>query len=165
VGLAIDSSTAALRRAARAHPRAAAIGWDLTERWPVRDGTAGVVLNVFAPRNAAEYARVLRRDGRLLVVVPGPGHLGELVDRLGLIGVDVAKPARLAATLDPLFELVGEKAVGYHVDLTRHQARWVVAMGPNAWHLSADLLAGGVAGLPELTRVRVDAVLKSYRPR
>jgi 23S rRNA (guanine745-N1)-methyltransferase len=165
VGLALDSSVAALRRAARVHQRAAAIGWDVTERWPVRDGAAGVVLNVFAPRNAAEYARVLRRDGRLLVVVPGPGHLGELVDRLGLIGVDAAKPARLAATLDPFFELVGEKAVGYHVDLTRDQVRAAVAMGPNAWHLSADVLAERVAGLPELTRVGVDAVLKCYRPR
>ena len=108
---------------------------------------------------------MLRRDGHLLVVVPGPGHLAELVAGLGLIGVDAAKPARLAVTLDPFFESVDEKAVGYDLDLTRDQVRAAVAMGPNAWHLSAGVLAERVAGLPELTRVRVDAVLKSYRPR
>jgi 23S rRNA (guanine745-N1)-methyltransferase len=164
-GVAVDSSAAALRRAARAHARAAAVGWDLREPLPLRDAVAGVVLDVFAPRNPAEYARVLRADGALLVVVPGPTHLAELVAALGLIGVDAAKPARLAATLDPLFESIGDKVIGYHVDLTRDQVRAAVAMGPNAWHLSADVLAERVAGLPKRTRVTVDAVLKCYRHR
>jgi 23S rRNA (guanine745-N1)-methyltransferase len=165
VGLAVDSSAAAVRRAARVHPRAAAVGWDLTERLPLRAATAGIVLNVFAPRNAAEYARVLRPEGHLLVVVPGPGHLGELVERLSLIGVDAAKPERLAATLDPFFDPVGDHPVDYHVDLTREQVRAVVAMGPNAAHLPPELLAERVARLPELSRVQVDAHVRDYRRR
>jgi 23S rRNA (guanine745-N1)-methyltransferase len=165
VGLAIDSSVSALRRAARVHPRAAALGWDLTEPLPLRDAAAGIVLNVFAPRNAAEYARVLRPDGHLLVVVPGPGHLGELVESLDLIGVDAAKPERLAATLEPFFEPVGDHPVAYHLELTRDQVRSVVAMGPNAAHLSGEVLAGRVAHLPERSRVRVDAHVRAYRRR
>ena len=34
------------------------------------DAAAGVLLNVFAPRNGAEFRRVLRADGVLLVVTP-----------------------------------------------------------------------------------------------
>jgi 23S rRNA (guanine745-N1)-methyltransferase len=143
----------------------AAVGWDLREPLPVRDAAAGVVLNVFAPRNAVEYARVLRPDGLLVVVVPGPGHLAELVTALGLIRVDAAKPARLAATLDPFFAGLGERPVSYDLQLTREQVRAAVAMGPNAWHVPADVLADRVAALPELNRVRVEAELRCYRPR
>ena len=67
-GLAVDVSKPALRRAAQAHPRAAAIRADLWRRLPVSDGVAALILNVFAPRNGPEYHRVLRPDGLLLVV-------------------------------------------------------------------------------------------------
>src|SRR6185503_17875502 len=65
-GIALDVSKPALRRAARAHPRAAAVGCDAWGPLPLRDHVAGAVLNVFAPRNAAEIARVLAPDGAAL---------------------------------------------------------------------------------------------------
>src|SRR3954465_6496634 len=83
-GLALDVSGPAVRRAARAHPRAAAAvggpwrggagraGGGAWGGLPVRDGCADVVVNVFAPRNGAEFHRVLRPDGVLLVVTPDP---------------------------------------------------------------------------------------------
>lgn len=163
LGLALDSSAAALRRAARVHPRAMAVGWDLREPLPVRDEAAGVVLNVFAPRNGSEYARVLRGDGRLVVVVPGPAHLRELVVGLGLIGVDAAKADRLAASLHPWFQAVDEHPVGHRMQLTRDQVRAAVAMGPNAWHVGADELAARVAQLPEVSAVSVEASVRTYR--
>lgn len=164
-GLALDSSAAALRRAARAHPRAVAVGWDLREPWPVRDGVAGLVLNVFAPRNAAEFARVLRPDGALLVVVPGPDHLDPLVDALGLINVDVLKPIRLAATLDPRFVAVSEHRVAGTAMLGRDEIRAVVAMGPNAKHFDDVTLRERIGGLAESTEVTVDIRVRCYRPR
>ena len=42
---------------------------------PVSDGSADAVVNVFAPCAEAEYSRVLRVGGRLLVVYAGPDHL------------------------------------------------------------------------------------------
>ena len=74
-GLALDVSKPALRRAARAHPRAAAVGCDAWGPLPLRDGVADAVLNVFAPRNAAEIARVLRPDGARADRDAGAGHL------------------------------------------------------------------------------------------
>jgi 23S rRNA (guanine745-N1)-methyltransferase len=62
-GICLDASTPALKWAARAHPRAAAIGADAWKRWPLATNSASTVLNVFAPRNAAETRRVLSAAG------------------------------------------------------------------------------------------------------
>src|SRR5205085_2362216 len=79
--------------AARAHPRALAVVADAWRRLPVRNGVLDRVLVTFAPRNGPETARVLRPDGRLVVVTPAPDHLRELVGALGLLRVDPDKPA------------------------------------------------------------------------
>ncbi len=102
-GLVIDSSVAAVRRAAKAHPQAAAVAWNVWERWPLEDGSAHLVLDVFAPRNADEFHRVLRRDGALLVVTPAPDHLAEVREVARLIGVDERKPERLDKALAARF--------------------------------------------------------------
>jgi 23S rRNA (guanine745-N1)-methyltransferase len=164
-GLAIDSSAPALRRAARCHPRARAVGWDLREPLPVADGCIGLLLNVFAPRNGAEYARVLRPDGALLVVTPGPGHLGELIGPLGLISVDAHKPARLAAALDRWFAPVSARRLTAPMALSRDAVRAVVAMGPNAHHVDPDRLAGRVATLREPVAVTLEVDVAVSRPR
>ena len=49
VGVVLDSSGYAARRAARAHPRALAVVADSWARWPVRDAALDRVLVVFAP--------------------------------------------------------------------------------------------------------------------
>lgn len=163
-GLAVDSSSAALKRAARAHPRAAAIGWDLREPLPLRDASAGLVLNVFAPRNAEEYARVLRSDGSLLVLTPAPDHLAEVIEPLGLIRVDADKAARLAAALEPHFAPVTQVAVRYRVTLPRQAVGTLVAMGPNAHHVFALELERRLAGLPEEVDLTVSVLIARHRP-
>ena len=74
----------------------------------MRDGAVDRVLVVFAPRNGPEIARVLRPDGRLVVVTPAADHLGELVGPLGLLRVDPDKADRLAASLEPHLRPVGD---------------------------------------------------------
>lgn len=63
-GACLDLSVPALRRAARAHPRAAALGADVWQPLPLADRSAVLVLSIFGPRNAAETSRILtpRRD-------------------------------------------------------------------------------------------------------
>jgi 23S rRNA (guanine745-N1)-methyltransferase len=164
-GLAVDSSAPALRRAARCHPRASAIGWDLREPLPLADGCAGLVLNVFAPRNGSEYARVLRADGALSVVTPGPGHLAELIGPLGLVSVDPDKPARLAASLDPWFALSTTRHVMSSMCLSHTAAGAVVGMGPNAHHVESGELAARLAALPEPIEVTLEVDVAVYGPR
>ncbi len=95
-GACLDLSVPALRRAARAHPRAAALGADVWRPLPLADRSAALVLSVFGPRNAAETGRILSPEGTLLIVAPGPGHLRELQRPLGMISIDRRKAQRLA---------------------------------------------------------------------
>jgi len=142
VGLALDSSKAAVRRAARAHPRAAAAVCDAWQRLPVADGAAALVLDVFAPRNAAEFRRILSPAGTLLVVTPEPEHLRELVDAAGLLQVDPSKEDRLLQTLGPPSS---SRVLTRRLRLDRPALRALVAMGPSARHSSASI----VDSLPE----------------
>ncbi|MEO7397324.1 MAG: methyltransferase domain-containing protein [Ilumatobacteraceae bacterium] len=73
----IDIAKTAIRMAARRHSQhryAVASAYVL----PFADECFDVVVNVFAPRDFVEMARVLRRGGRAVVVTPGPDHLREL---------------------------------------------------------------------------------------
>jgi 23S rRNA (guanine745-N1)-methyltransferase len=151
-GLALDTSPVALRRAARAHERVGAVVWDVWRPWPVRDDAAAVVLNVFAPRNGAEFHRVLRRDGTLIVVTPTDEHLAELS---GLLTVDPRKAQRLAETLAS-FELVERLPLRYSMTLHETDVRRVVGMGPAAFHgRSAEPVAGTVTA---------SFLVSAYRP-
>lgn len=164
-GLALDISKAAVRRAARAHPAAAAVRCDTWRRLPVADGCADLLLNVFAPRNGAEFARVLRPGGTLVVVTPLPEHLGELVRALGLLGVDPAKEDRLAASLDEHFAEVSRRTVREQLPLTHRDADTVVRMGPSAWHTDPAGSAAALAALPDPVEVTVAVRLTTYRLR
>ena len=62
--VALDASRPALRRAARAHPRIAAVACDVWQELPLQDASAELIVNVFAPRNGPEIARVLRPAAR-----------------------------------------------------------------------------------------------------
>jgi 23S rRNA (guanine745-N1)-methyltransferase len=158
VGVVLDASRYAARRAARSHPRAMAVVADSWARWPVRDAALDRVLVVFAPRNGAETARVLRPGGRLVVVTPAADHLAELVGPLGLLTVDPVKADRLAAALGPHLRPVAASAHRQVLQLDRAAVRTLVGMGPHARHLQEGELTARIAALPEpvLVTVAVD---------
>jgi 23S rRNA (guanine745-N1)-methyltransferase len=165
VGLALDVSKPAVRRAARAHPRAAAVLCDTWQRLPLADGAAGAVLDVFAPRNGAEFRRVLHADGTLLVVTPAAEHLAELVGPLGLLNVDAEKPDRVAGSLSSWFAPAGEQRLDRSLRLTHAQVRALVGMGPSAWHTDPETLAASIATLPSPTTVTASVHLRRFTPR
>lgn len=162
-GLGLDTSVRALRSAARAHERAAAVAWDVFRPFPLAGDVAEVVLDVFAPRNPVEFHRVLRPTGRLIVVRPTRRHLSELRGRLpAMVTIDPAKEQRLHRAMDPLFEAADTEQVEYTMPLTRQETLDLVGMTPSARHLSrADL--NDDAPLPD--HVTVAVLATSYRPR
>ncbi|MFJ3769566.1 methyltransferase domain-containing protein [Streptomyces sp. NPDC090082] len=162
-GLGLDTSVRALRLAARAHERAAAVAWDVFRPFPLADRTADVVLDVFAPRNPAEFHRVLRPSGRLIVVRPTGRHLAELRDQVtAMVTIDPAKEQRLHRALSPFFEAVVTEQVEYTATLSRPEVLDLVAMTPSARHMSrADLNDGD--SLPD--RVTVSVLATAYRTR
>jgi 23S rRNA (guanine745-N1)-methyltransferase len=155
-GLGLDVSKPALRRAARAHPRAAAVRTDLWRPLPIVAHAAAAILNVFAPRNGAEFRRVLRPDGVLLVVTPAAGHLRELVDAYGMIGVDPDKERRVHDSLDNYFRIKETKLLGSRMRLSAAEARTLIGMTPSARH--------GAAGPDEDLTVTAELTLSVYSP-
>ena len=164
-GLALDASRYAARRAARAHPRLGAVVADATRRWPVADGSAAILLDVFAPRNGAEFRRVLRPDGILVVVTPAPDHLVELRAVLGLLDVDPEKARRLSAALDPHFRRGVAARQAWPLRLGREDVGRAVAMGPSARHADPADLAGRLAALPDRITVTAAFQVEVCRPR
>ena len=138
-GLALDLSKHALRRAARAHPRIAAVACDVWRPLPVRESVAALVLSVFAPRNGPEIARVLRPDGALVVVTPTDRHLTELVEELGLLTVDERKQERLGAKLEGHLDLERRVEREWSLELAAADVVNAVAMGPSARHVTPEV--------------------------
>jgi 23S rRNA (guanine745-N1)-methyltransferase len=162
LGVCVDLSAPALRRAARAHPRAVALGADAWQPLPLADGSAALALSVFGPRNPAEIRRVLAPGGALIVATPGTAHLAELREPLGLIGMDERKTARLADAYRG-YTAAAERTVRYSLRLGHPAVRDLVAMGPNARHIGAEVLPERVAALPEPFTVTVEVEVRGYR--
>jgi 23S rRNA (guanine745-N1)-methyltransferase len=177
-GIGIDTSKFALRRCAKrpigdGEPRQAAgtqrrLAAVLADAWrtlPVRDDAAAAVLNVFAPRNADEIARILHPRGVLVVLTPRQDHLRELVDALDLLSVDPAKPQRTADQLGSVFEAERTDELHYSIGLGHKEILKLVGMGPSARHLEPAALAAAVAALPDKVEVHVSATVTRWRGR
>jgi 23S rRNA (guanine745-N1)-methyltransferase len=129
----------------------------LASRWtcPVRrcDGAVDLVLNVFAPRNGEEIARMLAPDGELIVVTPTQRHLAELQLPLS---VDERKEERLVAELSPRLKSIARRNLDYELTLDRDDARKLIAMGPSARHV-------GEVELPKQLSVTVSVTVETFR--
>jgi 23S rRNA (guanine745-N1)-methyltransferase len=162
-GIALDTSRPALRRALRAHPRIAAIACDVWQELPIEDARADIVLNVFAPRNAQEIARVLAPEGALVVVTPTSRHLHRLVRDFDLLDVDADKQARLHATLSPHLRSVRRRELEFDLTLDPDDVHALIAMGPSARHLDPCDLRDRILALSPETHVNASFVVETFR--
>jgi 23S rRNA (guanine745-N1)-methyltransferase len=83
---------------------------------PYADHSFSLILSITARMNAAEFRRVLRDGGRLLVALPSPEDLAELRSHLGESGRD-----RVARTLEAFashFTLADQRRVTTTADLS-----------------------------------------------
>jgi 23S rRNA (guanine745-N1)-methyltransferase len=164
VGIALDRSRYALRRAARAHERIGAVACDVWRRMPVAATAAVLALDVFAPRNGAELRRILNPAGRLVVVTPDDDHLRELARALGLLAVDERKQERLAGKLGPYFDLTSQREYRDAVELGQADMLAAAQMGPAARHADEADLAARVRNLPERMTATVSVRVSIFRP-
>lgn len=136
--LAVDLSAPAVARTVRAATQAgsltAGLVADVWSPLPIRDAAADVVINVFAPRNVAEFHRILAPGGLLVVVVPHPSHLRELrADGLAL-DVHDNKRADLITSLIGRFELESGTELSQQLSLSPADVAALLGMGPSAHH-------------------------------
>ena len=158
-----DVSRHAVRRAARAVPEASFLVADTRTGIPLASHRAVAVLDVFAPRDGAELARLLAPDGLLVVVTPGPAHLAELADRVGLLGIQPEKQRAVADGLASWFRPRQARRLRYALQLTGPEAAELARMGPSAWHLTPAALAD--AERLDRLEVTADFQLATYAPR
>ncbi|CRK61466.1 Ribosomal RNA large subunit methyltransferase A [Alloactinosynnema sp. L-07] len=164
VGIAVDVSKPALRRAARAHPLIGAIVCDAWQPLPVRDAAAGLTLSVFAPRNPAELHRVLHPEGTAVVVAPTARHLAELVSTLDLLAVEEDKQSRIDDRMASHFTVVDQRDQEFPMSLPHDMVSVLVGMGPNAFHAAGRGFARQIAGLPDPLTVTGSVTVSVYEP-
>lgn len=132
-------------------------------RSPFLPQSLDVVLSMFAPIDAADVRRILRDDGVLATVTPGPDHLDGL---RGLLYTSVMPhpdtPAMMAG--DTLFERTGSTRVRYPVVVkSAAQVMNLLTMTPYFWNISRETKAK-IEGVSRLA-LTVDANVTVFRPR
>lgn len=161
----LDISKFALRRAARLNPEAVNLVWDIWQPLPVAANSVDAVTVVFAPRNPAEFARVLRPTGVLVVVTPRSGHLGDIAALTGMLGIEEGKDERLTGAMAGHFEPASSVDVDIPLALGRAAAADVAFMGPAGHHLDLGQIAARLEHSPEPVTADAKFRLLVFRPR
>ena len=157
--LGADIAKPAARMAAARHRELSVIVADVRAGLPLAPGRALAIVDLFAPRNPAEFARLLRDDGLLIVGIPAPDHLAELRERFALRGlaVDEDKEARVVGALSGGFSVRRRHTERFTLDLDAAAAADLVAMTPAARHLAEQV------GPREPLRVTAAVVLLAFQ--
>ena len=142
----VDLSRAALRRAAKRVPEAefAAASAD---HLPIPDRSADVLVNIFSPLAAEEFARVLRPGGQFCYAVPSAHHLWEMKEVL--YPAPYENPVKRVDY--PGFVWRDVKEIRYTVDFENTgDIMALFGMTPYAWKTPRE----GIARLEGLDRLR-----------
>lgn len=163
-GVGLDISPHAAKHLAKCHSRVGAVVADVWERLPIRDESVNAISVVFAPRNPAEFQRVLAPGGQIIVLTPGAGHLDELREPLGILGVEEGKVERMYEQAEGFLEQAADPVdISFPIELDKASVAAQVGMSPSARHISAGELAERMAALPPTLTVTARARLDRLR--
>ena len=130
----LDVSKDAVRMAAKQHKHICFFVADIKQRIHVPDQSIHALLNIFAPRNTHEFARVVAPRGLVLTVIPAPNHLREVRETLHLLSIEPHKQQRVVEQLQHRFTLVDTTKLEYALRLSSTSLAQLVMMTPNYWH-------------------------------
>jgi 23S rRNA (guanine745-N1)-methyltransferase len=102
---------------------------------PFAESSFDMVLNVFSPAVFIEFSRVLRGEGALVIVGPGPKHLNGLRE---IIYPDAREhgPSTTSEEAKGLFSLSSEARITYPLELKGREAIMdLLAMTPYFWNI------------------------------
>lgn len=130
----LDVSKVAIRSGARRYPDVHFCVAS-SHRLPFSENQFDAVLRIYAPCKAEELFRVLKIEGYVLTVTPGPRHL---IQFKALIYQDVKlhdeTPENMAG-----FELVEEHALQYPMTLNSEESAALLQMTPLAWRARPEV--------------------------
>lgn len=156
----VDISKFAVRQAAQR---------DRTMNWlvasivdlPFAFSSLDIVLSVFSPVDVAEFSRVLKKRGSLVVVSPGPRHLNGLREIIYPVARDHA-PSAVIEQARGLFSPLDEMRTHYQIELkSSGEIMDLLAMTPYFWNIDLSTKSR-VETLARLT-LDVDVEMRVFR--
>jgi len=103
---------------------------------PYSDAYFDLILRVYAPSNAKEITRLLKAQGFLLIVTPGPRHLWQLRE---FIYHDV-KAHNTETELPEGFKVISTQQLSYTIAPDQEHRLALLQMTPFAWKATTDIL-------------------------
>jgi 23S rRNA (guanine745-N1)-methyltransferase len=102
---------------------------------PFAPASLDVVLNVFSPADVAEFSRILKQAGKLVMVTPGPRHLNGLREIIYPIAREHAQSAMLEQARE-FFSPLTETRTNYQIELkSSSEIMDLLAMTPYFWNI------------------------------
>lgn len=129
---------------------------------PIAANSIDVILSIFSPLYSAEFDRILKANGRVIVVSPGPNHMKELAELL----YDRFQPheTKIEASLQQNFQQTEEKSISFSIHLPNNESILdYLRMTPYLYSTSEERLEK-LKQLPELT-VSCDFKLFSFEKK
>ncbi|MFA7382736.1 MAG: methyltransferase domain-containing protein [Desulfurivibrionaceae bacterium] len=128
---------------------------------PFLDSSLDLVLSVFSPANIPEFSRILKQNGSLVFVSPGPRHLNGLRRIIYPITREHEAPAIIEKARE-LFSPATVARITYPLTLAGNQTIMdLLAMTPYYWNIDLETKAK-VAALDRL-ELDVDVELRVFR--
>jgi len=155
----IDISKFAIGKAAQ---RDKTITWAVANivDLPFASGSLDVVMNVFALADFAEFSRILKETGKLVIVTPGPGHLNGLRDIIYPVSKEHTQQ-EMSELAKGLFTFSTAKRVNYPLELRRDEEIMdLLTMTPYFWNIDLSTKAK-VEALNRL-EVEVDVMISEF---
>lgn len=127
----IDISKFAIKAAAK---RDKAVNWAVASSYdlPVLPDTVDFILNIMAPFSQEEFGRVLRGDGRILLITPGPNHLFSLRQQI----YETPQKHELPDNALPGFRQLHSHRVQFVREIQNEEIVDLFVMTPYAWNAS-----------------------------
>ncbi len=152
----IDISKFAVKAASK---RDKSVKWAVASSFdlPILPGSVDFVLNMMAPFSTEEFARVLRGNGRVLVVTPAPEHLFSLRQHI----YENPQKHEMPKQALPGFKLLTSQRVKFTRELQNEDIINLFVMTPYSWNASPTTREK-VMSLEKLS-IEVDFVLTLFQ--
>jgi 23S rRNA (guanine745-N1)-methyltransferase len=127
-----DIAKIGVEMAAKKHSSCQYIVADTNQSLPFLDQTVDITLNMFAPRNMPEFARILKSHGHLLIIIPQPNHLQEFRQTFNLLAIEPNKEAAIVFQAATYFTLKQRQDIRFELTLDGASLEHLILMTPNA---------------------------------
>ncbi|WP_305908083.1 23S rRNA (guanine(745)-N(1))-methyltransferase [Methylomarinum sp. Ch1-1] len=130
----IDIAKNAILAAAKKQPNAHFIVAS-NKRMPYADHYFDLIVIVYAPANDAEVVRLLKTDGLLLTVTPGPRHLWQLKEFI----YKEVKEHKVEIDLPEGYEQIDSRRLSYTITPDQEHRMALLQMTPFAWRAKGEI--------------------------